>query len=266
MKRTSALPKLKLYFKRASPTILSVLAAVGTAATAITAVRATPKAMRLLKEASDEKGEKLTRMETVRLSGGVYIPAAAIGLSTIFCIFGANLLNQRRQTALAGALTLVQQSYRQYRSKLKELYGKDAHDAVADALAKERSSDIRITCPGMVGNSTLDFDEGAEPEIVRTFYDSFSNRYFESTISKVLQAEYHLNRNFMFGGVVSLNDFYAFLGLEQTPLGETVGWSSCNGDIYWIDFDHHRTVLDDGLECFVIDMVFEPTAEWLSDW
>lgn len=96
-------------------------------------------------------------------------------------------------------------------------------------------------------------------------FNSFSQRYFESTIEKVIQAEYHLNRNFMFAGVISLNDFYEFLGLEKTELGDAVGWSNCNGDIYWIDFNHHRLTLDDGMEIYVIDMVFEPTAEWMED-
>lgn len=63
----------------------------------------------------------------------------------------------------------------------------------------------------------------------------------------------------------SPNDFYEFLGLEKTELGDAVGWSSCNGDIYWIDFNHHRLTLDDGMEIYVIDMVFEPTAEWMED-
>lgn len=62
-----------------------------------------------------------------------------------------------------------------------------------------------------------------------------------------------------------INDFYEFLGLEKTKLGDAVGWSSCNGDIYWIDFNHHRLTLDDGMEIYVIDMVFEPTAEWMED-
>lgn len=53
--------------------------------------------------------------------------------------------------------------------------------------------------------------------------------------------------------------------MKKTELGETVGWSSCNGDIYWIDFNHHKLTLEDGMEIFVIDMVFEPTAEWMED-
>lgn len=134
-----------------------------------------------------------------------------------------------------------------------------------DSIVSEKCKDVYISSPSFISSSSLDFGEGMEPEIIRTFYDSFSQRYFETTIAKVIEAEYHLNRNFMFQGVIPLNDFYEFLGLEKTELGETVGWSSCNGDIYWIDFNHHKLTLEDGMEIFVIDMVFEPTAEWMED-
>ena len=150
-------------------------------------------------------------------------------------------------------------------SRPKFLYGEEAHNAIVNSIAKEKCKGISISANGGWYDSSLDFGEGMEPEVSRTFYDSFSQRYFESTIEKVIQAEYHLNRNFMFAGVISLNDFYEFLGLEKTELGDAVGWSSCNGDIYWIDFNHHRLTLDDGMEIYVIDMVFEPTAEWMED-
>ena len=145
------------------------------------------------------------------------------------------------------------------------MYGEETHNAIIDSIAKEKCSDVHITCSGLISNSTLDFECGMEPEITRIFYDSYSGRYFETSIGKVIQAEYHLNRNFMLCGVVSLNDFYEFLGLEKTDIGYEVGWSNYNGDIYWIDFNHVKTELDDGTEVFVIDMVFDPTVEWLND-
>ena len=189
----------------------------------------------------------------------------AFGASTIACIMGANALNRRQQAALTSAYALVQSSYKEYKDKLKELYGEEAHNAIIDSIAIEKRKDISISANGGWYDSSLDFGEGMEPEVSRTFYDSFSQRYFESTIEKVIQAEYHLNRNFMFAGVIPLNDFYEFLGLEKTELGDAVGWSNCNGDIYWIDFNHHRLTLDDGMEIYVINMVFEPTAEWMED-
>lgn len=262
-------PKLKLYLQRSSPTILTCLAAIGVVATTVMAVRATPKAVMLIRKNSrinhDGDPEAYTKLEAVQSAWKCYIPAAIIGVSTITCIFGANILNKRQQVSIASAYALVNNAYREYKSKVKELYGEETHNAVVDSIAKEQCKDVYITTPGLISNSTLDFGEGMEPEITRTFYDSFSKQYFETTIAKVIEAEYHLNRNFMFTGVISLNDFYEFLGLEKIDIGDNIGWSSCDGDIYWIDFNHHLATFDDGLEIYVVDMVFEPTSDFLAD-
>lgn len=266
-----ALHKTSLYVKKYSPVTLSCVASVGVIVTTIAAVKATPRAIELIRADSrrnhDGDPYAYTKKEAIVSAWKCYIPTALFGLSTIACILGANALNHRQQAALTSAYALLNNSYKEYKEKLKELYGEDAHNAIVDSIVAEKCSDVHISSPGFCGYSSLDFDEdnAAYPEVVRTFYDSFSQRYFETTISKVIQAEYHLNRNFMFKGVIPLNDFYEFLGLEKIKEGDAVGWSSCNGDIYWIDFNHHKLVLDDGMEIFVIDMVFEPTAEWMED-
>lgn len=263
------LHKSGLYVRKYSPVALSCVASVGVVVTAVVAVKATPKAVMLIQADSRKNHDgdpyAATKKEAVVAAWKCYIPAVAIGASTIACIMGANALNRHQQAALTSAYALVQNSYKEYKDKLKELYGEEAHNAIMDSIVKEKCKDISITSTGGWYNSTLDFGEGMEPEITRTFYDAFSQRYFESTIEKVIQAEYHLNRNFMFAGTIPLNDFYEFLGLEKTELGDTVGWSSVNGDIYWIDFNHHRLTLDDGMEIYVIDMVFEPTPDWMED-
>lgn len=266
-----ALYKSGLYLKKYSPVALSCAASVGVIVTVVTAIKATPKAVELVKADSrkNHNGDPYayTRKEAFMSAWKCYIPTAAFGLSTIACIMGANALNSRKQAALTSAYALINQSYKEYKDKLKELYGEEAHNAIVDSIVSEKCKDVFLYASDWAGYSCLDFgeDTAAYPEIVRTFYDSFSQRYFETTISKVIQAEYHLNRNFMFKGVIPLNDFYEFLGLEKNEFGETVGWSSCNGDIYWIDFNHHKLTLEDGMEIFVIDMVFEPTAEWMED-
>lgn len=248
MNKNQAIQKLLyksgLCIRKYSPVALSCVASAGVVVTAIAAAKATPRAVALVYADSRKKHDgdpyAYTKKEAFIAAWKCYIPAVAFGASTIACIMGANALNRRQQAALTSAYALVQSSYKEYK-------------------------DISISANGGWYDSSLDFGEGMEPEVSRTFYDSFSQRYFESTIEKVIQAEYHLNRNFMFAGVIPLNDFYEFLGLEKTELGDAVGWSSCNGDIYWIDFNHHRLTLDDGMEIYVIDMVFEPTAEWMED-
>lgn len=254
--------------KKVSPTILSILGAVGVVTTVVLAVKATPKALERIEDAKEVKhGEDLTRMETIAACWQCYIPTAATGIATIGCIFGANLLNRRQQASLASAYALVSRQYGDYKQKVKEVCGEETHQKIMQSLSAEEAREVPICAQSFAGGSDLSF-EGANEE-TRLFYDSFGERYFESTISRVLQAEYHLNRNFMFGGYISLNEFYKFLGIDEIPLGETVGWNSCNGDIFWIDFDHIRAMVDDGLngeiECYIIDMVFPPDNTYLED-
>lgn len=253
------------WLKQNTPVILSVIGAAGVAVTAVTAVKGATKASKLIKKAEEEKGEPLEKTEKLIAAIPAYVPTIVAGVSTTICVLSAAVLNKRQQAAIMGAYTLINSSYKEYKSKLKELYGEKAHHDIMESIAKEQCSDVHITSDTIFGTSTLDFGDAEEPEVTRTFYDCLSKRCFESTISNVIQAEYHLNRNFLLGGTISLNEFYEFLGLDNTDEGDELGWSNCNGDIFWIDFDHHKMTLDDGMEVFMIEPVFEPTAAWLED-
>ena len=101
-------------------------------------------------------------------------------------------------------------------------------------------------------------ENDGEPKL---FYDEHSNRYFEATIEQVIQAEYHLNRNFTLRGYVYLNEFYEFLGLSITEYGDVMGWAVNYDEIYWVDFNHRKVAMDDGLEVYIIETPYEPTYE-----
>lgn len=243
----------KLHLKRASPTILTYVAAIGVVATSVMAVKATPKAMMLLEHATDEKGEELTKLEVVRVVGPVYIPALAIGVSTISCIFGANVLNKRNQASLVSAYALLNQSYQQYRNAAKAVYGDDADSKIKAQIAK----DTYISADGY---SVYSSDLDSESEKILC-YDLFSQRYFTSTMAAVLNAQYHINRNLNLHGYASINEFYDFLGIDKIDHGDDIGWSydQCVEEgILWLDFDNRHTVMDDGLECCVISALWDP--------
>ena len=263
MKQTKFLQSMKHSLKKSSPLILTCISAGGVVITAISAVKATPKALKLLDEATEKKGEKLTPLEVVKATWTCYIPPTIIGASTILCIFSANALNKKQQAVLTSAYALINQKYKDYTNKVKELYGEETHKRIIEELAVEKAKDVPIITPGLIGSTSIDFEDADEEP--RLFYDSFSERYFESTISKVLQAEYYLNRNFCLGWIPSVNDFYDFLGLEHTEIGDEIGWTNSNGDYYWIDFNHFKAKLDDGLECWVVETEIPPSADYLAD-
>ena len=117
----------KIYLRKASPTILSGLGAAGVIVTSVLAVRATPKALRKIRADSktnhDGDPEAYNKLEAVKSAWACYIPAAISGTATIFCIFGANVLNKRQQAALTSAYALLNDSYNNYKDKSLTMVG-----------------------------------------------------------------------------------------------------------------------------------------------
>lgn len=242
----------RLYLKRSSPTILCCVAAVGVVGTAVAAVKVTPKAMKLLEDATDEKGTDLSRTEIVLAVAHLYIPAAAIGAGTIFCIFGANAFNKQHQARLMSAYALLRNYHKEYRDKLIELHGEEADAEIRNAMIREHCN-----------FHPLDSDV---PDGKVIFYDEISGESILRYEREVIDAEYHLNRNFVLRGYAPLNEFYEFLGLPKTKYGETVGWTASDG-YYWIDFEHRLISRDDGgTDMYAIDMIFPPEPDFMREW
>ena len=246
--------KVTIFFKKHSPTILSCIGACGVVATAVIAVKETPKAIRLLEKAEQEKGEDLSKLEVVKVAGPVYIPAIITGIATISCIFGANVLNKKQQASLVSAYILLDNRYREYQEKVKEMFGDEYELATRMTIANDHYHDDKV--------------ESSDKDDAILFFDQFSGRYFERTKDEVRTAEYHLNRNFTLRGYATLNELYDFLGLSHIDGGDDLGWSLSVGfDEYgyqWIDFHHELVELDDGMECYIISMPFEPTVDYLD--
>lgn len=160
------------FLKRHSSTILTVMGAIGVGATAVIAVKDTPKALKILDEAEQEKGEELTVKEKIITAGPVYIPAIAVGVSTIACIFGANALNKRNQAALMSAYALLDQSYKDYKRKVSDIYGEDADKKIIEEVTKEELEPR---------DNTDDTDDSN----VVTIFDGTTMRSFESVLDKI---------------------------------------------------------------------------------
>lgn len=239
----------KLFFKRNASTILTCVGGIGVVATAVVAVKDTPKAMQIIEKKTEEKGEDLTTIEKIKVAGPVYIPAVAIGVSTLACIFGANTLNKRTQASLMSAYALLDSSYKEYKNKVEEMYGEGASARVQGEVARDKynSDDISIDDEKLL------------------FYDYFSERYFESTMEEVMQAEYDINRELHTKDYAYLNEFYDLLGLDHIQSGWYLGWSmGASLSHYWktwIDFRHEKVEMEDGMECYIITMT-EPIVDF----
>lgn len=236
---------------RHSPTILTVIGAIGVVATAVTAVRATPKAMKLCEglrlECVNKHKEDPTKFDYIKECWLCYIPSVLIGATTIACIFGANTLNKRQQAAITSAYILLDQTYREYKSKVKEILGEESEKKVESSIAEEK---IKKSNLFPVGENLL-------------FYEPYYGQVFQRTMLEVQDAEYKLNQKFATEGEASLNDFFEFLGLSRTDTGDAIGWSQENSyDFYnyvWIEFEHELIKGEDGMEYYIINMPYPPT-------
>ena len=240
----------KRFLRKNGPTILSCIGGAGVIATTVMAVKATPKAIRLIKEAEEKKGEKLTRMETIQATATTYAPSAFLGIATIGSIFGANVLNKRSQAALMSAYSLIDQTFRDYKTHVEEEYGEESNAHIREKIAKDRYVEQKT-------------ELGGETKL---FYDFYSGRYFNSTMEKVLAAEFALNRQIILGECAYLNDFYQELGIPFIDVGDEVGWSRghmCETYLQeWVDFNHQDVIQEDGLECCIITFMQDPTVNF----
>ena len=252
IKMNKLLTKANIFLKRNSSTILTVAGATGVIATTVMAVKATPKAMLLLEKAEEEKGESLTKLEVVQTAGAVYVPAVLVGVSTIACIFGANILNKRRQASLMSAYALLDSSYKEYKNKLIELYGEETDTHVRHEIVKDKYDDLEFSIP-----------DGE-----RLFFDYNSLQYFHSTMEEVLKAQYRFSRNYAISGYATLNELCDTFGIGRVDWGDEVGWSREASDIFynydWVDFINEESVMDDGLEVTIISTNPEPHAGFLG--
>ena len=244
------LRQTKLFCKRNASTILTCAGGAGVVTTTVLAVKATPKALMLLEEAKQEKGENLTKFEVVLIAGPAYIPTVVVGVSTLACIFGANALSKRQQASLMSAYALLDSSYKEYKEKVKELHGEELEKEVREELAQDKFDK----------NPVKDEDDGKQ-----LFYDELSQRFFKASNETILSAEYAINKIIAEDCYATLNELYDLFEIPTVDYGDTIGWSSAQMfEMFWsswIDFWHEKSTLEDGTEYFTIHFT-EPVPDF----
>lgn len=246
--------KIKNFCDENGMNILTGLGIVGVTATAILAAKATPKALELLEERDkfkqEEYGESLTKTEKVLAMAPAYIPAVLTGLATISCIIGMNRVSYTKQVSLMSAYTCLNNSYEEYRRKVKEVFGEDGANKVDEELEKEMA---------LLEQYGSLFEKNV-------FYDKISKRYFEMSMYEIKDAEYKINRMFNFLGCLKLNEVYEFLNLSPIDFGDKVGWSAfkdweCVG-FSWIELSFDPVVTSDGIEALQLKFSMEPSDDY----
>lgn len=231
-------------FSKNSPLILTGLGCAGLLTTAVLASTASFKAAEILEREGYYTGDLSTK-EAVGCVWTKYIPAMAVGATSMACIIGANSINASRNAALAAAYTITDAAFREYKGKVIEQIGKTREIKVRDDVAKEK------IMQSPVGDRTVIITGNGDVMC----YDALCDRYFRSSAEKIRQQVLDLNYDLMSEMWLDLNDLYYAIGLPSTKLGQQVGFDLDKGKIE-IDFSSQLDMT--GQPCLVIDTQVYP--------
>lgn len=241
--------------------ILAVLSSCGVLGTAYLAVKETKKAEQKKNELLNSKPEA-TKKDIIVAQLPAYVPAIAVGGATIASIFASHFLSKRAEASLIASATLLEQGWRRYQYKVKDVLGIDSHKKVLSSLAEDRAKGIETEDDGKVLYyvEPIGFFK-AKPEDLAWAYGDMNQRLH--TIDKKEHTAYFCLLYDM------IKDAKAeILDKNITPEKVNWGWtSSYLSDMdrpQWIHMNLTDKTLADGRKYVQIDFdeepVFDPAA------
>ena len=243
-----------LKLQKHSPEILVVAGCVGMVASTILACKATTKVNPVLDKAKKDISIIHETADRKQLSDGtpyteenkkkdltityaktgvelakLYGPAIGVGALGLTCTLSAFGILHKRNVGLAAAYAAVDTSFKEYRGRVVERFGKELdHELKYNIKAKEveeivvdengeqktEKKTINVANPGRGSMYARFFDETSEYWEKNAEY----NRLF------LLQTQNYMNEKLQRQGHLFLNEVHDALGLTRTQYGNVVGW------------------------------------------
>ena len=301
---TRTLNRTCLKIKKHSPEILLAAGTVGVVVSGVMACKATLKVNEILDESKQQidtihsvaadpnMAEKYTAEDNKKDLAIVYTqtavkmiklygPSVGLGVVSLGCMIGSNRILSKRNVALAAAYTAVDKSFKEYRSRVVERFGKQldkelrynikakeveevSKDENGHEVVKKEVVDVIDDDPNTYSPYSIVFDDGNEgwdPDPERT-------KFF------LIQQQNWANERLKAKGHLFLNEVYDMLGARRTKAGAQVGWvydeNNVVGDNY-VDFgifDTRRSkardfvngyekviVLDFNVDGYILDLI-----------
>ena len=158
----------------------------------------------------------ISRKEKIKSTWKSYIPVAInIVTSSGAIIAGAIGLNN----SIIATSTLVgvtQNALASYKSAVADTVSNEVKDTIQEK-ANKKAMDSDDSKPSPKDICQLD-------EMM--CYDSYAGRYFYSNIVSLERAINNVNRDIMNYDSCSLNEFYSYLDIDSSDIGNIVGWTT----------------------------------------
>lgn len=244
-KITNIIQNGKNFISKHSSDIL-IIAGVGSLVTStILGIKATPKALKLLEESNNPKDPK----DKIKITWKEYIPSLSFGLTGIVFIFYGTHINNKKTTALATAYAISEKTLLRYKDKVIETIGENKEKKIREEINQDeinknpvKEAQVIVTSKG----NTL-------------MRDSISGRYFRSDLEQIRKTINELNRQMTHQNYISLNEYYASIGLSPVKDGDLVGWNIDDG---LIELEYGACLTEDDEPCISIDYSRSPKSKY----
>ena len=251
-----SLYKVGFKLKKHSPEILIVTGVIGIVTSTVMACKATTKVNDIVDETKDmvdkihdavenkkhtSDGEEYTQevankdLTIVYAQTGLkfvklYGPAVAIGIASIGCIIGSNHILRKRNIALAAALTAMETSFKEYRGRLIDRFGKDLDRELRFGIKAKEVEEKVVDEKGKETTVTKTV-EVVDPNAIHSIYsvvfcEGNSGWTRNAELNKVflIQQQNYANDKLKLNGVLTLNEVYDMIGAPRTAYGQIAGW------------------------------------------
>lgn len=215
-------------------------------------IKATFKVAKKINDYKEQtKMDKLTPKEIFKLAWRPYLPVAISYAMAIPCIVVSNKVVNKKYTALATAYTISEAALQEYQDKTREVLGEKKAKEIQESVNADK---VQKTYSG--GNQIIITDKGES-----LFFEPISGRYFKSNWNDISKAANDLNAEAIASvtGVITLNDWFSALGLEDSDIGEEIGWSLIDGSNSLIDIEISSHLTKDNVPCGAISYRKHPT-------
>lgn len=251
---TRTLNRTTFKLKKHSPEILIVAGVIGTVTSTVMACKATTKLNGILEDSKEridqvhyaidhpetlpeeytaEDGKKdlaIVYTQSAVKVAKLYAPSVALGVLSITAIVSSNNILRKRNIALAAAYTAIDKSFKGYRERVVERFGKDLdrelryniktkeieETVVDEKTGKEKTvkKTVEVFDPNTLSDFAKIYDDGClgwekDPEANLMFL-----RRQQDYANELLKSKGHL----------FLNEVYDMLGIPRTKAGQVVGW------------------------------------------
>lgn len=239
--------------KKYSPEILTAAGVVGTVGSTILACKATLKVEDILDEAKKKsnlinavhdgeievdaeytdkdysKDLLVNRTQTAVKLIKLYGPAITLGALSITAILGGQHILRKRNVAVMAAYKLCEESFANYRSRVKDELGEEKDRQFYYGITEETVKDKVKSKDGKTKTVTTKVEKTPDhlySQYARFFDEANMNwdKSPEQNMYFLKMVQNQMNDKLKARGHVFLNEVYDALGFERSEAGQLVGW------------------------------------------